>query len=80
MKNLENKKFNAEEAAQKALKALDEAGHLYTDLLDDIVHEIASRHASAINNEGSETQVKYIIDQLGPEALKEIEEAIKDEN
>lgn len=72
--------FNAEEVAQEALKALDESGHLHTSLLDDIVHNLASRHASSINNEGSESQVNYIIDQLGPEALKDIKQAIADED
>ena len=41
--------------------------------LDDAVHEIYSSMASNKNNEGLESQVEFLVDQLGVEgAMKEI--------
>jgi len=42
--------------------------HSTDSLLDDIVHDIASRIASGINNDGISEQVRYILDYFGPDA------------
>jgi hypothetical protein len=33
--------------------------------LDELIHDVASEHASRINNEGIESQLKYLADELG---------------
>jgi hypothetical protein len=45
--------------------------------LDNIVHDLKSSEASAINNEGAKAQIDYIIERLGPEqGVAKIEEAL----
>jgi hypothetical protein len=41
-------------------------------ILDDIVHDLKSQEASAINNGGVASQVDYIIEQYGKEKGLEI--------
>lgn len=40
--------------------------------LDDHVHELKSKEASAINNAGIEEQVKYLVQEGGEEWVREI--------
>jgi hypothetical protein len=35
--------------------------------LDDLVHELKSNEAAEINNSGLQTQLRYILEQLGPQ-------------
>ena len=45
--------------------------------LDNIVYDLKSSEASAINNEGVRAQVDYIIERLGPEqGVAKIKEAL----
>jgi hypothetical protein len=47
--------------------------------LDDLVHDLKSREASQINNEGLESQLAYILDRLGPdEAAEEVARILGD--
>lgn len=57
----------AEELAQK----LEDSGVDPSDL-DDLVHDIQSREASATNNCGLEEQVEYLIKQLGLEETQRV--------
>lgn len=44
--------------------------------LDDLVHEVASREASAVNNSGVAGQIAYLLAHMGfPETLRAINEA-----
>jgi hypothetical protein len=44
--------------------------------LDDLVHDVKSREASEINNEGTERQIDYLISVLGVDGLnKALQEA-----
>ena len=58
------------------------AGHFDNDeqamceALDDIVHDLASQPASAINNGGLDEQVRYIVAQCGDQALVTVREAL----
>jgi hypothetical protein len=48
-------------------------------ILDELVHDTASATASNVNNEGIESQVKYLVNNYGLEgAIKTIEEASND--
>lgn len=40
------------------------------ELLDDLVHNCASQHASEINNQGLEEQLAYLSDQMGLKSLE----------
>jgi hypothetical protein len=45
--------------------------------LDDLVHDVASHTASAVNNEGIAGQVEYLVQQLGyPAALFEVDAVV----
>lgn len=65
---LPHKTTPAEELAQR----LKDGGVDPSDL-DDLVHDVQSREASATNNCGLEEQVEYLIEQLG---LKETQRAV----
>lgn len=41
--------------------------------LDDLVHELKSKEASAINNGGVYEQVSYILEQQGEEGIRTLE-------
>lgn len=57
-------------AAHAAALGLDDTA------LDELVHAIASRAASAINNSGIDGQVRYLVEQLGAaRALVEVDAA-----
>lgn len=47
------------------------ARHAPSDL-DDHVHELKSKEASAINNAGIEAQVTYLVEQGGEEWVREV--------
>jgi len=45
-----------------------------SDILDDLVHSLAAASASSINNRGSDAQIDFIIDELGPDqAVEDLE-------
>jgi DNA-directed RNA polymerase subunit RPC12/RpoP len=47
-------------------------------ILDDLVHDLVSENASAINNQGAAGQIEYIISVLGREkGLQAIEEVLE---
>jgi len=46
------------------------------EALDDIVHDLASQPASAINNGGLDEQIRYIVAQCGDGALATVREAL----
>lgn len=55
-------------------KLIDELTKLVEDTntdLDDLVHEIVSQTASAINNDGPRAQVEFLLDECGEEVLRE---------
>ena len=46
-------------------------------ILDDLVHEAFSRRASAVNNDGEEAQIAYLMEEDGL-TRREIEKVIED--
>lgn len=58
------------------LSLLDEAGAINTDLLDDTVHDIASRIASGVNNSSSSAQVRFITKNEGDQGVADIVKAV----
>jgi len=59
------------------------AGHFNNDeqamceALDDIVHDLASQSASAINNGGLDEQICYIVNLCGDSALATVKSALE---
>jgi len=47
---------------QETLDKIVELSENGSESLDDLVHDIVSEIASAVNNEGPESQVQYLID------------------
>jgi hypothetical protein len=47
------------------------------EALDDIVHDLASQPASAINNGGLDEQIRYIVAQCGDGALATVKSALE---
>ena len=47
-----------------------EDGDLQVDVLDELVHECASKPASDINNAGLEAQITFLLEQLGEQHLR----------
>jgi hypothetical protein len=65
------------EELERLLERLEEAGD---DMpLDELVHDLKGAEASAINNDGAQAQVEYLVSQLGAgEAARQIREALAD--
>lgn len=58
----------------------DEQGTLDDDTLDSFVHDIASKIASGINNQGTREQIKYILSESpNSGTIKEIIETLMQE-
>jgi hypothetical protein len=53
------------------LAALAEAKGVDAAELDDLVHDVKGQEAAAINNDGLDSQIAYLIGALGVEAVKE---------
>lgn len=49
------------------------------ETLDEIVHDVASRQGSDINNRGMEGQLAFLVDQLGSEKVGEILDRVEKE-
>ncbi|MCI2421125.1 hypothetical protein MOQ72_27145 [Saccharopolyspora sp. K220] len=74
----EERNPDAEAAAARPdqrLLALAEKLELDTLDLYDVVHDLHTKPASTINNDGLETQIRYLLDQLGE---AETEQVIRD--
>jgi hypothetical protein len=65
------------EELERLLERLEEASD---DMpLDELVHDLKGAEASAINNDGAQAQVEYLVSQLGAgEAARQIREALAD--
>jgi hypothetical protein len=57
---------------------LDEAGAMNTGLLDSIVHDVASRIASGVNNSSSSAQVSFITKNEGDQGATDIVSEVLD--
>ena len=65
------------EEMERLLERVEEAGE--DALLDELVHDLKGAEASAINNDGAQAQVEYLVSQLGAgEAARQIREALAD--
>ena len=52
---------------------------LHTDSLDELVHDLAAKLGSTVNNDGMERQVQFVIEQLGTHnAIEAIEKVIRE--
>lgn len=61
------------EALIEEIKATDNSEGAF----DGLVHDLKSEEASAINNKGIESQVRYIVEYFGiEEAIKKIKEEL----
>ena len=59
----------------RELEKFLEAAKKPEDVLDELVHDLKSGEASAINNDGSDSQIRFLIESLGfAEANKQIRE------
>lgn len=69
------------DAEERMMKAVEEHGVADPGcLLDDLVHDLASKVGSRVNNGGVSEQVRFIFLELGEaEAVREIEELLKGE-
>lgn len=70
---------NFDRIYKKCMDFLDEAGESRGESsleLGELVHELASSHASQVNNNGLESQVKYILTEMGPEGERAIRDAV----
>jgi hypothetical protein len=68
---------NSDEVLDALTDYADEQGTLDDDTLDSFVHDIASKIASGINNQGTREQIKYILSE-SPDGntIKEIIETL----
>lgn len=67
-----------DEKDNSILSLLDEAGAMNTGLLDSIVHDVASRIASGVNNSSSSAQVRFITKNEGDRGAKDIVSEVLD--
>lgn len=69
--------LDAEEQARSLLfERFNGDRQAITETLDELVHELASRPASGVNNGGLDEQIAYIFDQCGSFAMQTIREHI----
>jgi len=74
---------NFDEVVKRVMDFLDEAGKSRDEgnlELDEVVHDLMNAKASSINNEGLESQVKFILTEMGPEGERAIKDAIGSES
>jgi hypothetical protein len=67
-----------DEKDNSILSLLDEAGAMNTGLLDSIVHDVASRIASGVNNSSSSAQVRFITKNEGDQGATDIVSEVLD--
>lgn len=64
-----------DDAIAKLVKDIESYKFDASEVLDDYVHEAKAEEAAAINNEGTQAQIKFLVDSWGPE---ETEKAIRE--
>lgn len=68
---------NSDEILDALVNYADEQGTIDDDTLDSFVHDIASKIASGVNNQGTREQVKYILcESPNGDTIKEIIETL----
>ena len=56
---------NANDPIDKLKRQLNDVQDFAQDGLDDLVHDLASRIGSGVNNDGVDSQVQFIVEQVG---------------
>ncbi len=69
MSDITNKK---QKQAIEELLVFCESHGLTSQYLDDLVHDAKSQEASALNNEGLEPQLEYLLESWGLEELQKM--------